>query len=96
MQVSKDKFLAPDHNKVVVSKIFFVSPLFGEDSQFDQYFSDGGWNHQLDKCLELLQAGEEKSWKGEKKETYFLAIQKPSERLLKGENITPVMWGLYL
>ena len=26
---------------MVVSNIFLFSPLFGEDFQFDQYFSDG-------------------------------------------------------
>jgi len=30
MQVSKDKFLAPDHNKVVVSKIFYFHPYLGK------------------------------------------------------------------
>jgi len=30
---------------VVVSNIFHVHPLFGEDFQFDLYFSDGLFNH---------------------------------------------------
>ena len=32
---------------VVVSNMFLFSPLFGEDSHFDQYFSNGWFNHQL-------------------------------------------------
>ena len=27
-------------------QIFCFSPLFGEDSHFDEYFSDGWFNHQ--------------------------------------------------
>jgi len=29
-------------------QIFLFSPLFEEDSHFDEYFQ-GGWNHQLEK-----------------------------------------------
>ncbi len=40
-------------------KYFLFSPLFGEDSHFDSYFSDGWFNHQLVmKCREFRWEGD--------------------------------------
>ena len=40
------------HIWVVATHIFFIfTPNLGEDFQFDSYFSDGWFNHQLDMHL---------------------------------------------
>ena len=69
---------------MVVSKIFYFHTYVGKIHILTNIFQMGvETTNQTLSANKLLQAGEEKNWKGEKKETYFLAI-KTQRKVVEG------------